>query len=81
MIYLVMTATGLVQALRVAGAEDAIWCGSDAITEEAYKALGDANVTRFTHAIADQHQIEDALATIADHHPGQTVWVEGSTAP
>jgi hypothetical protein len=36
------------------------------------------NVTRYTYSFADTDKatIQDALATIEEHHPGERVWIE-----
>lgn len=76
MIFLAITPSGLADALRAAGESDAIWCGSDAITEADYAMLKHANLSRFIYALADGRLISDAMDTIAEHHPGQNIWVE-----
>lgn len=78
MIYLALTAGGLQQAIRSARAEDAIWCGSDAISEEAYAALEGVNLSRFNYALTDRSLVNGALLTIEEHHPGQVIWVESA---
>ena len=47
MIFLAITPTGLAQALRAATESDAIWCGSDAISEADYAARQWSNLSRF----------------------------------
>lgn len=78
MIFLAITPAGLVDALRAAKVGDAVWCGSDAITESEYAILKRADLTRFSYALGDQTLIADAVRTIEEHHPGHTVWVETS---
>ena len=39
MVYLAVTSSGLKDALRAANASDAVWCGSDAISESDYATL------------------------------------------
>lgn len=79
MIYLAITSNGLAQALRVAGNDDAVWCGADAISETAWAALPAPKCTRFVHELRDQVLLDDALRTITEHHPGQTVWIEATS--
>jgi methylmalonyl-CoA mutase cobalamin-binding subunit len=79
MVFLALTPAGLVEALRVRGNKaNAVWCGSDAISEADYAALEDVNVSRFIYPL--QWEASDVLAgaidTIEQHHPGETVWVE-----
>jgi hypothetical protein len=78
MIFLAITPTGLADALRVATTADAIWCGSDAITEADYAAREPKNVSRFNYQLGDRLLLEDAVGTIEEHHPGQSVWVEAA---
>jgi len=55
-----------------------IWCGSDAISEADYESLRGENVTRFIHALSGvgSDLLADAIDTIEQHHPDQTIWVE-----
>jgi len=77
MIFLAISPAGLAMALRSAAADDAIWCGADAITEVEFQAHGDARLTRFDYDVG-VHELDDALDTIREHHPGQTIWVEAA---
>lgn len=77
--FLAITPAGLAEALRVATATDAVWCGSDAITEEAFAELKAPNLSRFNYSLSGdgaKEAIEGALGTIEEHHPGQRIWVE-----
>lgn len=81
MIFLAITSTGLAQALRAATESaatesDATWCGSDAISEADYAARQWPNLSRFAYSMEDRVLIDDAVSTIEEHHPGQTIWVE-----
>lgn len=79
MVFLALTPVGLAEALRVRGdKEDAVWCGSDAISEADYDALESANVSRIVYPLQgqDSEVLAEALGTIDEHHPGETVWVE-----
>lgn len=78
MIFLAITPTGLAQALRAATENDAIWSGSDAISEADYAARQWPNLSRFAYSLEDRVLIDDAVSTIEEHHPGQTVWVEAT---
>lgn len=80
MIYLAITREGLREAVRRATAEDAIWCGSDAISETDYAALEDVNLSRFVYGFGDRSRVDEALATIEEHHPGQRIWMEAVAA-
>lgn len=82
MVYLAISPEGLKEALGVAAPERAaIWCGADAISEEDYGELRDANVSRFNYAMGDREPavLKGALETIALHHPQQIVWLESAT--
>lgn len=78
-VFLAITPAGLADALRTAKADEAIWCGSDAMTEADYKALDRPHVSRFTYELGDRELIPDAIGTIEEHHPGQTVCVEAES--
>lgn len=78
MVFLAITHTGLANALRVATADDAIWCGSDAISEADYATMKHRNLTRFIYELGDRVLVDDAIGTIEEHHPGQIIWVEAA---
>lgn len=79
MIYLAITPKGLRDAIQAATPADAIWCGSDAISEEDYDALTTGvNMSRFVYELADRELIDGAVETIEEHHPGQTIWIEAA---
>ena len=83
MVFLAITPAGLHHAITLAKASSfAIWCGADAITESEYEKLRGLNISRFTYALAGESHdvIERALETIAEHHPGSTIWVEHGSA-
>lgn len=73
MIFLAITPTGLAQALRAATESDAIWCGSDAISEADYAARQWSKLSRFAYSLEDRVLIDDAVSTIEEHHPGHTI--------
>lgn len=79
MVLLAITPTGLTDALRlVEDSKTAIWCGADAISDDEYVKLKQHNVSRFVYGLIGQDQdvLAGAIATIEEHHPGETVWVE-----
>jgi len=80
MVFLAITPSGLADALRTAGPDDAVWCGSDAISQEEYELLAVHNLSRFGHELGDQALIDDAMDTVKDHHPGQTIWIEAKAS-
>ncbi len=76
MVFVAITSTGLAEALRQASSEDAIWCGSDAIPQAEYLRMNRPGLTRFTYSLAGLEPDDGAIATVEEHHPGQTIWVE-----
>ncbi|WP_326536753.1 hypothetical protein [Pseudorhodoferax sp.] len=79
MVFLAITPRGLKGALQeAAGSDAAIWCGADAISEEAFAALFGVNLTRFSYELGtlDANTLEGALITIQEHHPDEVVWME-----
>jgi hypothetical protein len=77
MVFLAISASGLAEAISLAcGAP--VWCGSDAISEEAFCELQGQNVSRFVYPLAGQGAeiLADAVATIREHHPNERIWVE-----
>lgn len=81
MVFLAITPVGLNDALRTTvDSSTPIWCGADAISEDAYEALKVKNLSRFSYELGarDAEVLEDALDTIDQHHPGQVIWVEAA---
>jgi len=81
MVYLALTPQGLRDILDASdAAKTPIWCSDDAISEAEFEKLKRGNMSRFTHSFvnADAATIQDALATIEDHHPGERVWIENA---
>ena len=81
MIFLAITRDGLAKALAKASKDDAVWCGADAIDDEAYRSARIRGLSRFDYSLMGEDAsgvIEGALWTIAEHHPNQTIWVEAT---
>ena len=79
MVLLAISPKGLEDALRIsAKTGETVWCGSEAITESEFDASMPARVTRFVYGLAGENAtlIDDAIGTIAEHHPAQVIWVE-----
>lgn len=77
MVYLAITPKGLAEARRAGRPGVTVWCGADAISECDYAAIPAADrPTRFIYDLADRFLLDDALGTIQEHHPDQTIWVE-----
>jgi len=68
---------------RASGAS--VWVGSDGLSDAEYNQAGESGVkiSRFIYpfAEADAGTIERAVATVIQHHPNETVWVERPNAP
>lgn len=82
MVLLAITPKGLAEALRTSAlTKEPVWCGADAISEAEFDAVAPSNVTRFTYGLSgkDAVLVHDAIGTIAEHHPGQSIWVEATT--
>lgn len=80
MVLLAITAAGLEDALRLASETDvSVWCGSDAMLESDYKARALPALSRFNYPLqgASADTLSGALDTIAEHHAGEIIWVEG----
>lgn len=83
MVLLAITPEGLQRALQLASdANLSIWCGSDAVSDADYSKLAGRNVSRFVYPLrgASTEALQDAVDTIAEHHPGEPVWVEHLTS-
>ncbi len=78
MVFVAVTPAGLAEALRLATSDDAIWCGSDTISEGEYVAMKRTGLTRFNDSLADWELDDGAIAAVEQHHPGQTIWVEAA---
>lgn len=81
MIFLAITAAGLAEAIALSKVQPfPIWCGSDAIGEEEYQKLVGVDLSRFIYPLSGESSevIEGAIETIAEHHPGKTIWVESN---
>ena len=78
-VYLAMTRPGLLIALELAShTQCEVWCGADAISEAEYEGHSGTPLTRFNYGLAQQDTpiLRRALATVAEHHPGQEVLIE-----
>ena len=81
MVYLALTPQGLQDILNASeGAKTAIWCSADALSEAEFERQERGNISRFTSSFADADTatIQEALATIEEHHPGERIWIESA---
>jgi hypothetical protein len=79
MVFLAITQQGLAEAVRVSSKTgEPVWCGAEAVSESTFAASVPSNVSRFVYGLTGENVVllEDALDTIAEHHPGQSIWVE-----
>jgi hypothetical protein len=82
MVYLAISPQGLTEALSTAKLTGhSVWCGCDAISDAEYQQNELKNLSRFIYPLqnAEPSELEGALATIAEHHPNETIWVESRT--
>jgi hypothetical protein len=62
---------------RIDRDRDAMWAGADVLSvveADDLRASG-FNLTVFSHRLDPQHLARD-IGTVAEHHPGQVLWVE-----
>lgn len=81
MVFLAITSAGLAEAIALSNESPfPIWCGSDAIGEEEYQKLSGVDLSRFIYPLSGEPNevIVGALETIAEHHPGENIWVESN---
>jgi hypothetical protein len=77
MVLLAITPTVLENALQlVAKTGFPVWCGADAISEFDYASRKLHGLSRFNYELSDPDAMADALHTVGEHHPGDTVWIE-----
>ncbi|WHI52368.1 hypothetical protein P3339_06185 [Microbulbifer sp. MLAF003] len=57
-----------------------VWVGDGVLNEQEIDSLrsSDIDLTNFNYAIdpSDDSALDEALATIAEHHPNERVWLE-----
>ena len=81
MVFLAITRHGLDNALRRVGeTATPVWCGADAISQDEFAAMPGEGLTRFEYELGTRELLPDALGTIAEHHPGEVIWVEAEPA-
>lgn len=86
MVYLPLDRQSALEAIRAAKAGGySVWVGSDAISEEEHHRFGSdgVNVTRFIYPLTgvEISVVEEAVATIQEHHPGEVIWVQHVAKP
>jgi hypothetical protein len=81
MVFLSLDRSSALEAIALAKVSGhSVWVGSDAISEAEHQAFGEQGVklTRFVFPLegVDSTRVQDALATVTEHHPGEVVWVQ-----
>ncbi|MFZ6679443.1 hypothetical protein [Undibacterium sp. Tian12W] len=79
MVFLAFTRQGLDELIALNKASVlSVWCGSNVLTEAEYDDMSGKNISRFVYPLASPADADFscALETIADHHPGEKIWVE-----
>jgi hypothetical protein len=81
MVYLALDRSSALEAISSAkAAGHSVWVGSDAVSEEEHRRLRTEGVklTRFMYPLtgAEAAVVEDALATIEEHHPVEVIWAQ-----
>jgi hypothetical protein len=81
MVLLANTSGGVEDAMRLASEKKAsVWCGAEAVSEAQYQTGSYPGLSRFIHPLqgANADPIARAMDTSGEHHPRETVWVEGT---
>ena len=86
MVYLALSPNSARKVVELAiNSGAAVWVGSDGLSDAEYNEAGESGVkiSRFIYPLvdADAGTIERAIATVIQHHPNETVWVERPHAP
>jgi len=81
MVYLALDRSSALEAIASAKSGGySVWVGSDAISEQEHRRFGSegVNLTRFIYPLngVDASVVDEALATVEEHHPGETIWVQ-----
>lgn len=82
MVLFVLTRTGYIDTKSLLNQKGTIlWVNDNVLTDNEITDLRAAgfDVTRFTSHIAlEQTAISDAVSTIREHHPHESIWVEAA---
>lgn len=78
MVFFAISRQSYLDYLALNAASAPLWVTSDVLTEQELWALRDSNasVTVFNFSLSTDDALgrEDAIETIREHHPGQTIW-------
>lgn len=80
MVFFVISKSGLAEALRLSGVEPAMmWLAHGLLTDSEVASLRreghDVTVWSYPESTSSE-ELQGSVATIEEHHPGHTVWVE-----
>jgi hypothetical protein len=77
MVALILTRAGFEDMRPRIDARDAVWIGAGVLSAAEVGDLRGAglNLTVFAHRLDAKH-LDGDIGTVAEHHPGQVLWVE-----
>jgi hypothetical protein len=79
-VFLALSRESTLEAIALANTGGhAVWVGPDTLSHDEHLAqvAKGVRVTRFTFELGvGADAIEDAVATIREHHPSETIWVQ-----
>jgi hypothetical protein len=80
-VFLALSRESVLEAIALAKAGGHhVWVGADAMSQGEHSAQVEKGVklTRFSFVLDGAAAIDDAVATIREHHPSETIWVQRS---
>ena len=80
MVFLALSREAALEAIALAkvGGHH-VWVGADALTQDEHSAQvkSGLKITRFSDPLGDgATAIDEAVATIREHHPSETLWIQ-----
>ncbi len=80
MVFLALTRESALEAIALAkvGGHH-VWVGADAVSHDEHSAhvKNGVKITRFSESLGDSDAaIDEAVASIREHHPSEIVWVQ-----
>jgi hypothetical protein len=78
MSFLALTRGGVASVVQDNPKSACLWVGSDVLSEVEVQKLRAAGleISIFIYPIRTENEIQDAVPTLREHHPTQTVWIE-----
>jgi hypothetical protein len=76
--FLAVTRAGVASVAQATSPMSSLWVGADVLSEVEVQHLRASGVvvSVFIHSVRTREEIEDAVPTLSEHHPGEPVWVE-----